>query len=178
MTKRNQHLSLAHALWKAHLVKNDLVIDATAGNGHDSLVLAGLGATLYVMDIQEKALQSTQEKLNNYPDVQYFLQSHATFPPLPKPPALIIYNLGYLPGGDKNITTRTSSTLQSLEAATKILAPSGLITLMCYSGHPEGAKEEEALISFCHSLKGWEVTHHRWIKHPHAPSLIKLKKIL
>ena len=178
MTKRNQHLSLAHALWRAHLSKNDLAIDATAGNGHDSLVLADLGATLYVIDIQEKALRATREKLTAHPNVTYFLQSHATFPPVPQAPTLIIYNLGYLPGGDKSLTTITSSTLQSIEAATHLLAPLGLITIMCYSGHPEGEKEEQALLPFCASLKGWEVTHHLWIKRPHAPSLIKLKKHL
>ncbi|MBP9840851.1 MAG: class I SAM-dependent methyltransferase [Simkaniaceae bacterium] len=176
MTKRNQHLSLAHALWKSHLSKNDLVIDATAGNGHDSLFLSTLGVHLYVMDIQEKALQTTKERLAHYPHTHYFLQSHATFPSLPSPPKLIIYNLGYLPGGDKTVTTQTSSTLQSLEAATSLLLPGALITVMCYSGHAEGAKEEKELISFYSALKGWEVTHHRWLKHSHAPSLIKLKK--
>lgn len=176
MTKRNQHLSLAHSLWKGILSRGDLAIDATAGNGHDSLVLATLGATLYTLDIQEKALQATKERLAPYEDVHYFLQSHASFPPLPKEPKLIIYNLGYLPGGDKALTTKLTSTLESLTLATRLLAPGGMITLMCYSGHPEGAKEEEALLTFSFALQEWTVTHHRWLKHPHAPSLLVLKK--
>lgn len=176
MAKRNQHLSLAHALWKGIIAPGDLAIDATAGNGHDSLVLASLGATLYVLDIQKKALETTEERLASYKNVLYFLQSHATFPPLPKPPKLIIYNLGYLPGGDKTLTTTLKSTLESLTLATHLLAPQGMITLMCYSGHPEGAKEEAALLLFTSFLEGWDVTHHKWLKHPHAPSLLVLKK--
>ena len=57
-------------------------------------------------------------------------------------PKLIVYNLGYLPGSDKLLTTKTSSTLLSVEKALSLIAPNGAISITCYPGHEEGKKEE------------------------------------
>jgi hypothetical protein len=51
---------------------------------------------------------------------------------------LVAFNLGYLPGGDKEIITRSETTLLALEAAKRILIPQGLISIVVYVGHPGG----------------------------------------
>lgn len=159
-SKRNLHLELVKKFWTRHLRSGDYAVDATCGNGHDTLFLAQQeGISVVSLDIQKEALQNTAlllEKslsLEVQKKVLLVEQSHSTFPPFSKPPRLIIYNLGYLPGGDKNVTTKTETTLQSLRSALQILAPDGAISLMCYPGHAEGLLEQEAIINFLDSLK-------------------------
>jgi ubiquinone/menaquinone biosynthesis C-methylase UbiE len=96
------HLLLARDYWKNHLKTDDFAIDATCGNGHDTLYLSGLlpDGLVYGIDIQESALEKTREILGDAKNVRLFCQSHAEPIPIPKPPRLIVYNLGYLPGGD------------------------------------------------------------------------------
>ena len=150
------HLQLAHLIWKEHLKPGSNVIDATLGNGHDTLYLANLALTptsgsLTGFDIQSSAIEATKRRLSNNlsPEIlkriNLYQVSHAHFPPILAPVDLIVYNLGYLPGGDKTITTELDSSLKSLQSATSIIAPGGLISLTCYPGHPEGFKETAKL---------------------------------
>ncbi|NGX38291.1 MAG: hypothetical protein K1000chlam2_01464, partial [Chlamydiae bacterium] len=115
----NSHLDLAYEYWQKILRKDDWAIDATCGNGRDTARLAPLCQGLIALDIQEKAIENTRLLLEG--KAHLFRQSHETFPPLAyeKPIRLIVYNLGYLPGGDKDLTTRVESTLKSLQNALK-----------------------------------------------------------
>jgi len=179
--RRNAHLHLAHSYWKKQPQKQTWAIDATCGNGHDTKVLAEIFAGVIAIDIQKEALEKTKLRLGTLPHLHYFHQSHASFPPLAleKPISLIVYNLGYLPGGDKTNTTQTPTTLSSLQDALLLLIPGGLISVTCYPGHPEGAQEEEALIELAKELDPsiWQVCHHRWINKKRGPSLLLLEKI-
>ncbi|XP_020238021.1 uncharacterized protein LOC109817218 [Cajanus cajan] len=65
---------------------------------------------------------------------------------------LVAFNLGYLPGGDKEIITRSETTLLALEAAERVLMPGGLISIVVYVGHPGGREEIEAVESFAARL--------------------------
>ena len=180
--KRSWHLDAAHALWQKILHENDIAIDATAGNGHDTLVLSRLikTGTLYAIDIQAEALKKTKEKIEkenpHYEQVAYINASHATFPDTiaKNSVRLIVYNLGYLPGGDKSLTTKTSSTLTSLENAIDLLMQGGALSLMLYPGHEEGEKEAKAVVEFAKNLPQtkWEVTHHTHPDNPKSPSLL------
>ncbi len=165
------------------------MIDATCGNGYDSLFLAQLKpAKLYLIDLQEKALEQTRLKLEDSSllakatDKIFIQNCHASFPPfiLPSSIKLIVYNLGYLPGGDKTITTLVSTTLASLKQALVLLIKGGLISVTCYPGHLEGALEEQLLLPFVQQLdpNQWECCHHRWINRLKAPSLLILKKLI
>ena len=64
----------------------------------------------------------------------------------------VIFNLGYLPGGDKTVTTRAETTLAAVESAMGLLCPDGLICITMYSGHPEGKREKAALLDFAAGL--------------------------
>lgn len=185
------HLDLAHAYWERILQKGDIAIDATCGNGADSLLIAkkilddNFGF-LYVMDIQEKALHITNDLLlshlpeNLVRNVHFLKQSHETFPKDLKQNSvkLIVYNLGYLPGGDKTITTHTSSTLTSLMNALPLLCDGGAISITCYPGHEEGAIEEKEILQLCQSLNPfqWNCCFHQWPNRKKSPSLLFLQK--
>lgn len=184
------HLELAHSFWEEVLQEGDNVIDATCGNGKDTLRLARLSvgrsvcSQLIGLDIQERALERTRERLmegltvGELGRIHLYQQSHAIFPPLAYelPIRLVVYNLGYLPGGDKGVTTRVETTLRSLEAARDLVQAGGLITVTCYPGHPEGAREEEAVGRALQGLAGFDIHHRTWTMRPRSPSLFILRK--
>jgi hypothetical protein len=159
------------------------VIDATVGNGHDTFFLASLlkgKGRLIGYDIQPKALEQTQKRLAKLPDnwreiVNLRLESHALFSE--SNVKLIVYNLGYLPGGDKTITTQTESTLLSIRSALHCLDSHGAISIMCYPGHTEGQKELIFIKDFLKSLPSnrWHICQHEWINRPLAPTWIWLQ---
>jgi hypothetical protein len=169
------HLELARHLWRSHLQPGDLAIDATLGNGHDALFLHELGCQVIGLDIQLAALKKSKARIGEK-NIHLLHISHAEIVSLilPKPPKLIVYNLGYLPGGNKEITTLVESTLKSVKDSLKILAPMGALSITCYPGHDEGLKEEFVLIEWASSLdsKHWNVCHHRWLNQARAPSLL------
>lgn len=178
------HLELAKTYWEKWLRPGDIAVDATAGNGRDSLFLAKLSiSALFVFDIQSTAIAKTQKYLQDYlQKVTFYCRSHVDIDQvvLPKPPRLVVYNLGYLPGGDKTLTTRTETTLASVKAALSILDFDGAISITCYPGHEEGAREEKALIDFFISLPPsmWSIQHHRWDERPRLPSLFWITRIV
>lgn len=173
------HLTLAHLLWEQLLQPTDTAIDATCGNGHDTLKLAILlpQGTVIGLDLQKNAIEKTKQLLTGQTaNIHLYHQSHATFPEwiLPGTVSLIVYNLGYLPGSDKVIKTQGSSTLLSLQAALPLLKTGGMLSVMCYPGHPEGEEEKNAVLNFLLSLNPykWGVSHHTWIQGIKKPELI------
>ena len=184
------HLDLAKSQWESILLPGDTAVDATAGNGHDALFLAKAILTpssghLHVFDVQDIALQETKKRiLNHIPEcehrVNYHHASHVQFPAEfgSSNIKLFVYNLGYLPSANKSMTTETTSTLLSVQHASLLLSPGGLISITCYPGHPEGALEETALVEWASTLnkEEWSVCHHRWINRTRAPSLLLLQK--
>lgn len=185
------YLDFAHLFWKQLLQEGDQVIDATCGNGHDTLAVAKMFLTstsgkIYALDIQEAAIKSTQERLEKeltaevYQRIQLIQKSHAIFPSwmAPKSIKLIIYNLGYLPGGNKQITTLSETTINSLKHALELLMPGGAISMTCYPGHLEGAREEKLVSNFVETLdpKNWNCCHHRWLNRQQSASLFLIQK--
>lgn len=173
-------LTLTHKEWKKHLKRGDRAIDATCGNGHDTLVLSKLNLShLYVFDIQERALKATKKRLGIQSNISYHLGCHSTFSGVENAVNLIVYNLGYLPGGNKSLTTQTQTTLKSLEKGLILLAPGGLISMTLYPGHPEGKREEEALLAHVafFSPRKFQVSHYRALNRSNAPSLLLIRKI-
>jgi SAM-dependent methyltransferase len=174
--------------WRAHLQEGDIAIDATCGNGYDTLFLSQLDpcGMVVALDIQDEALQRTKALLSRVLPQERLArillrcQCHTALSevPLPKPPRLIVYNLGYLPGGNKGIVTRAETSVASLRAALSLLAPDGAISMVCYPGHPEGEREEKAILAFLQTLavEVWSVSYQRQILSPTAPSLFWISK--
>jgi predicted methyltransferase len=189
------HLDLAHQYWNNFLKKGDIVIDATCGNGHDTLKLSQLVLSdnvsfgkVYAFDIQLEAIQLTQKYLSlhlseeKYQRVIFEHRCHGTFPTaiLPESVALIVYNLGYLPGGDKSYTTQYETTQRSIKQAQQLLRPGGALSITCYPGHAEGAKEEEAIRAYTSTLlaKEWSCCYHQWLNRRKAPGFLFMQKAL
>jgi SAM-dependent methyltransferase len=179
---RHSHLQQAHLIWGHWLQEGHWAVDATCGNGHDTLKLSelvGASGGVIALDIQEEAIESAKSRVKA-PNVHFFCQSHASFPSLSQehPIHLIAYNLGYLPGGEKDKTTLKESTLMSLKAALKLVTPGGLISLTCYPGHPEGAAEEALLLDYVNQLdsREYNVSHTQWKNRNEAPSLLIIQR--
>lgn len=187
----NSHLDLAHHYWKIHLNPGDAVIDATCGNGYDtaflaSLVLSNNEGLVFAYDIQKTAIENTKihlDKIFNKEQlscIQLIQSCHSNFFKSSNHPNIrcIAYNLGYLPGGNKKLTTKTSSTLESISNALSLIAPGGIISITCYPGHAEGFIETEYIqqtISKLPSQK-WSCCHHSWPNRPKSPQLFLLQK--
>lgn len=145
----------AQMRWKKVIQRGDLVIDATIGNGHDSLFILQLlqnEGQLVGYDIQKSAIDKTRERLSEYSNFVLKQKSHAEIEE--RGARLICYNLGYLPGSDKSVTTMTATTLQSLKSAKRALMPGGLLSILCYPGHAEGEKESEAVLDWAKRQNG------------------------
>ncbi len=183
----NTPIDLAHHFWKSLLLNpGDVVIDATCGNGKDSLALAALlqplNGKLLCIDIQEKAIENTKALLQKeVPDffcnVSFYHQSHETLPEVALL-KLIVFNLGYLPAGDKSLTTKVDSTLQSIKNALEVLSLGGVLSITCYPGHLEGKKEEEALLEYLSKLDPFHYcfTSFFWDNRNASPSLFLVQK--
>ncbi|MFI3137013.1 MAG: class I SAM-dependent methyltransferase [Methylococcaceae bacterium] len=124
----NSLLSQAHQQVKARLQNGAIAIDATLGNGHDTLFLArhvAPNGMVYGFDIQEAAIVATRAKLRYaqlLEQVRLVLNCHAHLAEhIPAQHhgqiAVIMFNLGYLPGTDKQVITHSESTLVALNVA-------------------------------------------------------------
>lgn len=141
---------LAHHLAAQALRPGDVAVDATCGNGHDTVALAqlvGPGGVVIAIDVQAVALEETRHRLDadglGDGRARLIHGCHSTMGEhvAVASAALVVFNLGYLPGGDHAFTTRTQTTIAGLDAAVKALRQGGLLMVTCYPGHPEGARE-------------------------------------
>lgn len=156
---RTPLVTLAQQAIAEVLGAGDHAVDATAGNGHDTLFLArtvGAGGRVTSFDIQPAALAATRQRLPEHEllaPVRLIASGHETMEEhLTAPIRAAMFNLGYLPGGDKTLTTRTETSLHGLSAACRLLAPGGRISVLVYIGHPGGDEEHDAIRSFVEGL--------------------------
>lgn len=164
----------------------DTVIDATLGNGHDTCMLADLvgeGGRVIGFDVQPSAVESTRNALK----AQGLLDrcalhctGHQHMAEYVKPPVrAAVFNLGWLPGGDKAITTHWETTRTAIAAALSLLAPLGVCTVCAYPGHAAGDEERAALMDWLSTLRPQEfnVLHHRFLNAgPGAPECFIIQK--
>ncbi len=161
----NPILQLNHIFLQQIVQPGDTVIDATAGNGQDTLFLARLVAPrgmVHALDIQAEALEATKELVRSHSLEKYVtvhLMNHAGMAEVTEiAPRAVVFNLGYLPGGDKGIITETANTVHALSVAASMLSEGGVLSVVTYSGHAGGSEEEDAVANWCRSLnRCWTV---------------------
>ena len=148
----------AHKTILPYLSEQSISIDATMGNGHDTLFLARHSHKVYAFDIQENAINATHlrlEKNNCIDNVSLIHAGHETMHlhinPEEKADA-ILFNLGYLPHADTSIITQKKNTLTALNQAIKLLSINGIISIIAYPGHPGGNTELQAIIHWYKQL--------------------------
>lgn len=122
-----------------------VAVDATCGNGFDTLFLAKYFDEVYAFDIQEKAINNTKEICKDFKNIHYILDSHENINKYVTTVDCVVFNLGYLPKGDKSLTTKEESTLSAVIKGLNLLTDHGVITIMVYEGHEEGFKEAKRL---------------------------------
>ncbi|NLJ34568.1 MAG: class I SAM-dependent methyltransferase [Firmicutes bacterium] len=179
-------LAFAQELIRGVLLPGEHAIDATAGNGHDTVFLSSLvgrKGLVWAFDIQEKALLNTAKRLERKglrQRVRLIQQGHermATY--VPGPVGAIMFNLGYLPGGDHTIVTQPDTTIAALESGLKLLRPGGIITLVIYTGHPGGKVEGVRLEKFSSTIspRSYHVLSYRFLNQQnHPPYLLAIEK--
>ncbi|MDX8129448.1 SAM-dependent methyltransferase [Methylomonas sp. LW13] len=190
MTKPISLLETAHHIVGSYLDPGDVAVDATVGNGHDTVFLAqsvGASGHVFGFDIQRQALINSFQRLLQL-DLQrrviLRLASHADM--LLHVPEqwrgrvrAVMFNLGYLPGADKTVITQIDSTLAALNAASGLLAPRAVITVLAYPGHAGGDLETQQLAAWSGQLDGTHFTSEVILSShdkPSAPRLFVIRK--
>ncbi len=150
-------LKLSHEHMKSHVKGGDTVIDATAGKGRDTLLLSSLVGEkghVYAFDIQKEALDLTYSLLfeNDRENVSLILDSHHKMADYVQSAKAVIFNFGFLPGGDHSIYSHGDTSTKAIDAALSILEEDGFISICSYYGGDTGFEERDALLSYLENL--------------------------
>ncbi len=169
--------NLAHDIIKKYLKGFDTAVDATLGNGYDTDFLSKHFKKVYSFDIQHSAVEKYRASAPD--NVILINKSHENLKEhVAEKPDCIIYNLGFLPGGDKTITTTSISTLISLQKASELINEGGLICIAIYTGHDEGKREKDAILKFAEELpkRQFGVMLHSFINRTNSPMLLVIER--
>ncbi|HLR19911.1 MAG TPA: class I SAM-dependent methyltransferase [Staphylococcus sp.] len=157
--KLERILPFARTLIKQHIAADSIVIDATCGNGNDTLFLAQQVSSgkVYAFDIQSEAIKNTKQKTIEHQNIILIQDSHENIKQYLSPTDMgnvdvAIFNLGYLPKGDKSIVTQPESTIKAIHSIFDTLSPEGIIILVIYHGHDEGKVERDAVLDYLKSF--------------------------
>jgi len=177
MIERALHYS--HTLLAQIVQPGDLVVDATMGNGNDTVFLAelvGPNGTVHAFDIQELALENTQKRLeeNGFSAQLHLLGHEHVGRFLDHNLKAAVFNLGYLPKGDKKIITLPVNTLRALEVMLEHLLPGGRIVIVVYHGHEGGSREKDAVLNFVQDLpqEMYQVLQYQFINQRNNPPFL------
>lgn len=170
---------------KPHLIPGGVAVDFTMGNGNDTLWLSqqvGETGRVFAFDIQPEAVARTAERMKTEaPFENYTLicdSHHNAANYVTTPICAGIFNLGFLPGGDKSVTTLRETTLPAVKTALSLLAPKGALLIAVYPGHEEGRLEGEMLQQTLSALpqKQFSVSCLRLVNAPDCPFFYLIEK--
>lgn len=177
---------LAADYMRRTICPGDTVVDATMGNGKDTLFLAelvGESGHVYAFDVQEEAVARTRERVQEagfLERVTLLLAGHETMAQhVPHGARAIMFNLGWLPGAAHAVTTKMDTTLTAVDAAVRLIAPGGIVTVCIYPGHEEGKRELSALLAYASglSVRAYNVLHHHFLNASgETPQLILIQR--
>lgn len=180
-------VDLAANLINSRLYSLKKAVDATMGNGYDTLFLARKtenSGMVYAFDIQEDALLQTRRKLEKEglgERVKLIKDGHENMDLYVEGPVdAVMFNLGYLPRGDSTIVTRPRSTLVAVKKALVLLKKGGLITIVLYTGHDGGKEEKDILCAYLSGLdpKMYAVLHCMYMNQSSSPpEVILIEKV-
>lgn len=194
-------LQYSRQLVEKSIEPGDKAIDATVGNGKDTewlAMLVGEEGLVYGFDVQEIALKRTRERLQSkglLDRVKLIQQGHqcmenylytdsATEMELESENKMsvgaVMFNLGYLPGSDRQVITRPETTIKAIHKSLELIKKSGVITVVVYTGHAGGKEEEESILSCLMELSGefFRVLHYRFVNQTgNPPQLFAVERI-
>lgn len=151
-------LGLSHKFIYEHVLPGSLCIDATAGRGRDTLFLCelvGESGKVFAFDIQEEAIESTKELLDtNNKQATLFMECHSKMDLYFEKNSVdaIMFNFGWLPGGDHTKFSHGDSSCIAIEKGLELLKVGGVMSLCIYCGKETGFEEKETLLAFLKTL--------------------------
>lgn len=184
MQKYSNTVEVSQLLLKEALKDAQIVVDATCGNGNDTLFLAinAPKAHIYAFDIQEAAIENTKKKTSEYKErIEYICDSHSNLKKYIAYSMKIdaaMFNLGYLPKANHKLTTYNDTTLAAVNAVLDKLQTNGVVSILAYPGHTAGNEEYISLLKYTQELDkhiytaGWYKLHN----HQNAPTLCWIEK--
>lgn len=185
--KNLRAVSLAREFIAGVLRPGDAVVDATAGNGKDTLFLAAaVGPTgrVYAFDVQMEALEVTRRRLVEAGldrGVEIIHDGHENMKKYVRERVRgVMFNLGYLPGGRREVITRPETTVPAVQAGLDLLEPGGRMSVVVYTGHPGAVEEVKAVEEFAAGLDPrsfWVLKVTYLNRRVSAPFLILIEKI-
>lgn len=173
-------LYISHDMISKVVKEGDIVVDATAGNGNDTLYMAktvGETGHVFAFDIQHTALSVTKSLLesNNmenrvtlindgHENMDRYINTEIT---------AIMFNLGYLPKGDHNICTRANTTIEAIKKGLSLIKVGGIISIVVYYGGDSGFFEKEEVMKYIKTIdyKQYAVLVHDFINQPNCPPI-------
>lgn len=179
--KKYQITEWCHHFIREHVKQGDLCIDATAGNGNDTLLLCemvGETGKVLAFDVQEQAVVNTKRRLEEQGIselAEVFLESHTNMSRYAEANSVscIVFNFGYLPGGDHNLATKKESSLEAIHEGLRLLKKGGMMSLCIYSGGDTGFEERDAILSELKNLdtKKYLVIVSEYYNRPNNPPI-------
>jgi len=162
-----------------HVKEGDFCIDATAGNGNDTLFLCqltGKSGKVLAFDIQKIALDCTKKLLGKHGcRAELIMDTHVNMGKYVKKETVdcIVFNFGYLPKGNHAICTKPESSIAAIEAGLSLLKKDGIMTLCIYSGGDSGFQEKDVLLSYLKTLdfKKYLVIVSSYYNRPNCPPI-------
>lgn len=176
-------LRFSHQLLSQILIEGDTAIDATVGNGNDTVKIAqlvGKKGKVYGFDIQSQAIEETKKKLaltGLLPQVELHQLGHEKMDeilPRDEEVGAIVFNLGYLPKADKSIITQPVTTIEAIQKGLSYLRKGGLLLVMIYYGHKGGTEEKDAVLSQLSQLpqQEYNVLRYEFINQKNSPPFL------
>lgn len=181
-------VDIVHQLFMEYVHEGDIVIDATAGGGQDTLKLCecvGSTGKVYAFDIQQEALTSAARLLDQYgmgDRAQLILDSHHHLDLyVHEEVKAFVFNLGYFPKGSHNVITKTDTTAQALQKCLNLLEKGGLGVVVAYCGHEGGQEEKNCVDNLLQMLPAksydvWKLESHNRANHPPVLYMLRRKK--
>ncbi len=159
-------LDIISKIIREQVKEGDICIDATAGRGNDTAMLAelvGESGRVISFDIQEEAIESTRALLcekNLSRRVDLHLESHSEMGHYAEKETIscITFNFGWLPKGDHNIFTKKETSIPAIEAGLELLKDGGIMTLILYYGRETGFEEKDALLDYLPTIDSKKYT--------------------
>lgn len=174
-------LQQSHDIVRRVVKAGDTLVDATAGNGGDTVFLAELAGPqgrVYSFDIQQAALDKTlaRLKIEGLEDrVTLVREGHENMGNhVSAEVSAIMFNLGYLPGGDHSVGTKGNTTIRAIESAMELVTVNGIITIVVYYGGDSGFEEKEQVLDYIRTIdcKRFTVSTTEFVNQINCPPIL------
>lgn len=184
MSLRNA-VAFAQHILLPYVQQANCLVDATAGNGYDTLYLAKnspVSAKVWAFDLQSLAIEATKKRLQAEAlahKVTCLVESHENIGqvlPSNERIDVAMFNLGYLPTGNHHFTTKADTTIKALQNLMPYIGQNGIVSIAAYPGHEEGRREAQALHTFLAELdqKKYHVAKLQMLNQIHEPPVLFL----